>query len=187
MDDFAAVREAVYDGLRLGKYIDRHRSVPVCQYLGVPAFDNPFSWDLVQIVSRRAAAQTRLYRACWRMDLDVRAMGSPVERMKHPRPFRPTVEVGWAPVGLAGVEALVARFRSIRVPLAVARPHFGCDGVSIELSVGDLFCNARIGWWCDIPDEWQELRPVVAEMESLSERAWAARAGPGTGPDGQGM
>jgi len=145
MDEFYAVREAVYAGLRLGKYIDRHRSVPVCQYLIVPAFESPVGWDVIRVVSRTAGAQTRLYRSCWRIDLDARAMSSPVERMKRPRPFQPTVEVGWALVELARVEALVARFRSIRVPLAVARPHSGCDGVNFELSVGEFFCNACRG------------------------------------------
>jgi hypothetical protein len=187
MDEFYAVQEAVYDGLRLGRYIDRHRSVPVCQYLVLPAFENPVSWDVIRVVSRTAGAQTRLYRSCWRMDLDDRAMSSPVERLKHPRPFKPTVEVDWVLVELARVEELVARFRSVRVPLAVARSHSGCDGVSFELSVGEFFCNARIGWWCDLPDEWLELQPVVSDVAQLFERAWAARAEAGAAADGGGM
>jgi hypothetical protein len=72
----------------------------------------------------------------------------------------------------------------VRVPLAVARPHSGCDGVSFELSVGEFFCNARIGWWCDLPDEWQELGPAVAELAQLFEQAWAARAEQAAPADG---
>jgi hypothetical protein len=187
MEEFYAVREAVYDGLRLGRYIDRHRSVPVCQYLVLPAFENPVSWDVIRVASRTAGAQTQLYRSCWRMDLDDRAMSSPVERMKYPRPFKPTVEVGWTLVELARVDALVARLRLVRVPLAVARPHSGCDGVSFELSVGEFCCNARVGWWCDLPDEWQELGPVVAELAQLFEQAWAARAVQAAPAEGGGM
>jgi hypothetical protein len=53
------------------------------------------------------------------------------------------------------------------VPLAVARSLIGCDGVSFELSFGSFFCHARIGWWGDLPEEWQELQPLIAEFEAL--------------------
>ena len=172
----AAIREEVYEGLRLGKYIDRHRSVPVCQYLVLPAFENPVSWDVIRVVSRTAGQGTRLYCSCWRMDVDNRAMSSPVERLKYPRPFRPTVEVDWA--GRAGRGRVAGRsppfdsraaggrpaalwvrwseFRAIRRRVLLQRPH--------RLVVPDL------------PDEWHELRPVIAEVVELFERAWAARA-----------
>jgi hypothetical protein len=48
----------------------------------------------------------------------------------------------------------------------------GCDGTCFELAVGNLFCNARIGWWYDLPKEWQELAPVVTELEQLFESTW---------------
>jgi len=67
------------------------------------------------------------------------------------------------------------RFRCIRIPLTLAKAQIGCDGTNFELAVGDFFCNARIGWWSDLPDEWQELRPVVAELENLFEAAWDRR------------
>jgi hypothetical protein len=174
-EEFCAIRNAVYDGLRFGTYIDRMHSVPVCQYLVLPAFENPFSWDVIRVAARGAGAQARLYRSCWRMDRDQEAFGSPVERLKYPRPFRPAVEVGWALIDLARVETLLARIRSIRVPLAVVNPPSGCDGVSYELSVGGFFCNARVGWWCDMPGEWQALRPVVAELVEWFELVWADR------------
>ena len=70
MDEFYAVRESAYDALRLGTLIERHRSVPMCQFLILPSFENPVSWDVIRVVSRKDGAQTRLYRSCWRMDLD---------------------------------------------------------------------------------------------------------------------
>ncbi len=98
MDEFYAVRESAYDALRLGTLIDRHRSVPVCQFLILPSFENPVSWDVIKVVSRKDGAQTRLYRSCWRMDVDGQAMSSPVERLKHPRPYNPTLEKCFASV-----------------------------------------------------------------------------------------
>lgn len=176
-EEFVTVREEIYDGLRFGKYIDR--SNLICQYLILPAFDNPVSWDLVRINSPTSESQTRLYRSCWRMDEDYRVMSSPVERMKHPRPFRPTIEVNSAPINPTVVDALAVRFQSVRVPLAVARSLIGCDGVGFELSFGSFFYHARIGWWRDLPEEWQELQPLIAEFEMLFNLIVTARTDPG--------
>ena len=172
MDEFYAVRESAYDALRLGTLIDRHRSVPMCQFLILPSFENPVSWDVIRVVSRQAGAQTRLYRSTWRMDVDSQAMSSPVERLKHPRPYTPTLETDWVLVDKGKLEAILAHFNAVRIPLTLASARAGCDGTSFELAIGDFFCNARIGWWCDLPEEWKELRPVVAELESLFESTW---------------
>jgi hypothetical protein len=172
MDEFYAVRESAYDALRLGTPIYRHRSVPLCQFLILPSFENPISWDVIRVVSRKDGAQTRLYRSCWRMDVDSQAMSSPVERLKHPRPYNPTLETDWVLVDKGKLELILARFNAIRIPLTLANARSGCDGTSFELAVGNFFCNARIGWWSDVPDEWQELRPVVRDLENLFESTW---------------
>ena len=52
MDEFHRVRESAYDALRLGTLIDRHGSVPVCQFLILPSFKNPVSGDVIKVVSR---------------------------------------------------------------------------------------------------------------------------------------
>ena len=94
-DEFFRVRESAYDALRFGTLIDRDRSDAVCQFLILPSFENPISWDVIDVGSNRHGAQNRLYRSCWRMDVDSAAMRSPVERVKHPRPYAPTFETEW--------------------------------------------------------------------------------------------
>lgn len=172
MDEFYVVRNSAFDALRLGTPIDRHRSVPMCQYLILPSFENPVSWDVIGVVSRTDGAQTRLYRSCWRMDIDDQAMSSPAERLKHPRPYKPTLETDWVLFDKPKLEAILDRFKAVRIPLTLANERAGCDGTSFELSVGGFFCNARIGWWCDLPEEWQEIRPIVVDLENLFESAW---------------
>ncbi len=172
MDEFCAVRESAFDALRFGKSIDRHRSIPVCQLLILPSFENPISWDAIKVVSRQAGAQTRLYRSCWRMDLDTQAMSSPVERLKHPRPFIPTLETDWVLVDGTKLNLILSGLRGIRIPVTLANAKEGCDGISFELAIGDFFCNIRIGWWCDMPEEWGELQPIVTELEKLFESSW---------------
>ena len=106
------------------------------------------------------------------MDVDDQAMSSPVERQKHPRPYKPTLETDWVLVDAEKREAVISRIRSIRIPLLMAETEAGCDGTTFELAVGEFFCNARIGWWCEMPKEWQEFVPVVTELERLFESTW---------------
>src|SRR5262249_39052658 len=127
MEESCAVRESAYDSLRLGTLIERQRSVPVCQFLILPSFENPVSWDVIKVVSRKDGAQTRLYRSTWRMDVDDQAMSSPVERLKHPRPYKPTLEADWVLVDAVKLEAVLSRIRSIRIPLMLAEALAGCD------------------------------------------------------------
>jgi hypothetical protein len=172
IDEFTGLSEQVCDALRHGKHIDFRHFVPICQYLILPAFENSLSWDIVRAVPRTAEAKDRLYRSCWRKDVDSQAMCSPIERFKHPRPYKPTVEVDWVPIDLDRVQHCLATLRTIRVPLTIAQPHSGLDGVRFELSMGTLFCNARIGWWGKLPDEWLELKPVVTHLEQLIQETW---------------
>jgi hypothetical protein len=172
MDEFYGVRESAYDALRFGTLIERFRSIPVCQFLILPSFDNPVSWDVIEVVSRKDGPQTRLYRSTWRMDADDQAMSSPIERLKHPRPYKPTLETNWVLVDSASLEPILSKIRNIRIPLMLAEASAGCDGTTFELAGGDPFCNARIGWWCDLPKEWQELKPIISELEQLFESTW---------------
>jgi hypothetical protein len=171
IDEFYRLKELAYETLRFG----RHLSLPVCQLLTLPSFENPISWDVIQIMSHQEGAQTRLYRSCWRMDLDSQAMSSPLERLKHPHPFSPTIEAYWVPVDASQLEGILLQLHSIRIPLTLPSQQIGCDGTSFELAIGDFFCNTRIGWWCDIPKEWWELQPVVTELERLFKSSWAAQ------------
>jgi hypothetical protein len=175
IDEFYRLKELAYETLRLGRYLDRHLSVPICQFLTLPSFENPFGWDVIQMVSSQEVAQTRLYRSCWRMDLDSQAMSSPLERLKHPHPLSPTIEVNWVLVDALKLEKILSQLHNIQIPLTLPIQQIGCDGTSFELAIGDFFCNARIGWWCDMPEEWKELQPVVTELERLFKFSWAAQ------------
>jgi hypothetical protein len=64
MDEYAVVEKAAYDGLRFSAYIERHHSFRMCQFLILPSFENPVSWDVMDVGVRRTRPQTRLYRSC---------------------------------------------------------------------------------------------------------------------------
>ena len=170
-DEFYAVREAACHGLRSGGFID-DIGWPLCRFVVLPSFENSVAWDVRSLRVRGKPAEPHLFRSCWRMDLDHQALGSPVERFKHPRPYQPTVEVGSIPINAARIEGLIHQFQTIPVPLAVVEPPSGCDGTNYELEIGHFFCHVRIAWWVRLPDEWKAIRPVIEEMAALFESAW---------------
>ncbi len=170
-DEFFAVREAACDGLRSGAFVGAD-GLLMCRLVVLPSFENSVGWDVRSWPVPGGPAQPRLFRSCWRMDLDSGAFGSPLERLKHPRPYRPTVEVVSAPIDATRIEGVVRRLQAIPIPLAVAEPPVGLDGTSYELHVGKSFCRARIAWWNRLPEEWSALGPVLAEMESIFESSW---------------
>jgi len=120
--EFSAVSKLAYEMLRLGTPFDPHRMVPLCQYLILPSFENPIKWEAIRVRSKQDADHTRLNRICWRRDLDSEAFRSPVERLKHPRPYQPTIETNWVPIDQDQMDAILARCRAIRIPLMPATP-----------------------------------------------------------------
>lgn len=172
MEEFSALRELAYQALRHGIHAKQLGTRQICQLLVLPSFSNPVCWDVTEGGPRKVVGETRLYRSTWRMDLDSQALSSPVERLKHPREYKPTLETQWVSINKGELEVELARINDIRIPLAVSSSAIGIDGTSFELSFGDSFGCARIRWWCELPDDWRELRPVINDLESLFASAW---------------
>jgi hypothetical protein len=171
LHEFTGVREAACEGLRSGAFVPDAGS-PVCRFVILPSFGNSVAWEVRSRPVRARPAELRLFRSCWRMDLDLQHFGSPLERLKHPRPYRPTVEVGSVLVDADRINALVHRFGCTPIPLGVAVPPVGCDGTIYELDIGNFFCHARIAWWVSLPLEWKALEPIIEDMVALFELAW---------------
>jgi hypothetical protein len=169
--EFEAVREAAYHGLRSGSFVG-DAGLPLCRFVVLPSFHNAIAWDVRSLRVRGKSAESRLFRSCWRRDLDLQALGSPVERLKHPRPYRATVEVASVSIDPADIGRLIRRFQSTPIPLAIAKPPVGLDGTSYELKIGGPFCRAQITWWVRLPEEWAALAPLIDEMAALFESSW---------------
>ena len=169
--EWFSIRKDVAEGLRHASYVGAF-GLPVCQVLTLPSFDNPVGWDVRKSPARRKEAETRLYRSCWRMDLDLDAFRSPLERLRHSRSFRPTVEVGWTPIDPGSLDGPLGKLRENPIPLAVAGTRIGLDGTRHELAVEGPMLNARINWWERMPEAWRPLEPIVKEMLDLFETTW---------------
>jgi hypothetical protein len=162
--EFSRVSESAVALLRDG----RHRGKParrLLQFLIIPAFDDPYAWDVVE-VGRRDKMRYELVHASWLRNLDRGAFVTPAERAEHPRPFVPTMNVRSVHVEKELIDGFMARIGQMAVPLSVADGMMGFDGVSYELAIGELFCSARITWWVQMPSSWSRLQPLLDELVS---------------------
>jgi hypothetical protein len=170
-DEFYQVRRAACDGLRSGGFVG-DTGISLCRLAVLPSFENSIAWDVRALPVTTEPSELRLFRSCWRLDMDQQVFRSPLERLKHARPYRPTVEVDSVPIDAAKFEGLISRLQAIPIPLAVAESSIGCDGTSYELSIGHLFCHSRIVWWERLPHEWKAIEPVVEAMMTFFDSSW---------------
>jgi len=171
-DEFYTVRKQAYQSLRHGTHPDGH-PLHACQFLILPSFENAICWDITGVASRKQKSTATLHRSCWRMDVDAEAFRSPVVRIKYSRPYRPTIETGTAPLDIAKLDQTLSPLLHIRIPVMVPKSGFGIDGTRIEWFLGDFMYGFRLLWWCDLPEEWRELAPVIADLLGLMETTWA--------------
>jgi hypothetical protein len=106
------------------------------------------------------------------MDVDLEAMRTPVERIRHPRPYLPTIEADSVPFDESALQATIESLRMTRIPVAISSSRLGLDGTSYELTFGDEFNGVNLRWWCELPDEWSNLRTATAEIEMQFDLAW---------------
>src|SRR5436190_13567 len=86
--EFDAVRDAVFDGLRTGRFAP-DTGLRIVSFVILPSFEDSISWELRSTRSDRKKLQ--LSRSQWFFGHDCDCFRSPVERAKHPRPFKPRV------------------------------------------------------------------------------------------------
>jgi hypothetical protein len=43
----------------------------------------------------------------------------------------------------------------------------GCDGWTTTLRLSSGFNNATYSWWCDLPENWSDLQPLLDALEPL--------------------
>lgn len=141
--------------------ISKHR--PLLQYLVMPSFTDTWCIDVVRTGETLCA-----YRTVWEMTQDINAFTTAIERLKHPRPFVPTIASTPMDIGPNALTPLLARFGQIQIPLRHTKHSICVDGVSFELQIGDGWTGIMLQWHNDLPDEWPaELRTLVAELNEM--------------------
>ena len=175
INEFSSLRDEVFEALRRGTYSKSHGVARVLRYLMLPSFHNPVSWDVVRSSSNSNNGVFSLVRTCWRMDLDGWEFESPIRRLRHPRPFKPTIEVDCVPLEAVQIETKIASFQTIHAPFFPTSIGMCLDGTLFELTIGNSYCNTRVAWCCTMPAEWRKMSNFINEMAQLFEDAWASR------------
>ncbi len=170
--EYLTIRDQVYHALHDGSYVKQSRGRQICQLLILGSFENPISWHIVEVLRTRLDAETYLHRVCWRADLDLSAFMTPVERLRYPRPYAPTIEVGSVLINRDEMDQVLTPFQQVLVPLNIPEHPILLDGVSFELTLGGLFCSSRIHWSNQLPEAWHALELPIVQLQAFFERSW---------------
>lgn len=149
--------------------VSKHR--PLLQYLVMPSFSDTWCIDVVRSGDVLAA-----YYTIWRMTRDIEHFTTAVERLKHPRPYVPTVESKLLNVSQGEISSLLTKLGRTRIPLQSTTNSVWLDGIGYELQIGDGWTGVTLQWHNNLPDEWpSELHDIMSALNEL-ERQLAVHA-----------
>ena len=108
--------------------------------------------------------------AVWKRDVDAEKFRTPLDRLKHPKELKPTIETSTRELGHDLVSAVINDLK--QVSLSCLRPDesmLGTDGTRYRFKADQGYFGLDLSWWCDGPMQWREaiqkLRTSVARVE----------------------
>jgi hypothetical protein len=179
--EYGRLHKDVVVKLRHHAFVDGLEAGHVFQYLILPSFTPPISWDVFRRRRRGHEDDFVLVRSTWRSDLDLEKLRSPVERLRHPYPLIPSVELHQLNATSSEVAQLAAELAALRLPIGAPPSVGGIDGVTYEVAIEQpphhiaLTAKCRLTWWHRPPVEWDGLAAWVKRAEAVFESAWVAR------------
>jgi hypothetical protein len=182
LHEFGRMQNDITSKLRGHAFIDDLSARHVFQYLILPSFSPPIAWDVFRRGRRGYADECILIRTSWRSDLDLDKLQTPVERLRHPYPLMPSIELHELQAPSAELERLARELTGLELPIGIP-PSLVCiaDGVGYEVAIEQpphhisLVPRCRLSWCCDPPREWANLGEWVKSAEGIFEAAWAER------------
>ncbi len=159
------LRSRTWRLLRQRDHILRSKHTPLFQYLVRPSFTDTWCIDIVQTGDVIGA-----YHTTWRMTHDLEAFSTAIERLKHPRPYVPTLESIQFDPELLDTESVLTRISKIRLPLKLTKNWISLDGTSFEMHIGNGTNGILLQWHNELPDEWLELSEIVESLNALASR-----------------
>jgi len=149
--------------LRGRDHILRSKHRPLLQYLVRPSFTDTWCIDFI-----RTGGDLAAYHTVWRMTEDIHAFTTAVERLKHPRPYVPTLASTLMHVGTDSIASVLRRLEQLQIPFRRTKNSISLDGVSFEMQIGDGWTGIMLQWHNELPDEWPpELRDLVRELDEM--------------------
>ena len=179
--EYGRLQNDIIAKLRHHAFVDGLQARHVFQYLILPSFTPPISWDVFRRPRRGHEHNFVLVRSSWRSDLDLEKLRSPVERLRHRYPLVPSVEVHQLDAASAELASLAAELAALALPIGAPPSVGGIDGVTYEVAIQQprhniaLTAKCRLSWWEEPPVEWERLAAWVKRAQAVFEAAWAAR------------
>lgn len=179
--EYSRLQGEVIVRLRHHAYAAGRPALHVFQYLILPSFTPPVAWDVFRRARRGHADEFVLARTSWRSDLDLEKLQTPVERLRHPYPLKPTVELHLLPAPSAELEGLARGLALLSLPVGASPGVFGIDGTTYEVAVeqpphdSPFAARCRLSWWEETPPGWEGLREWIVRAERVFETAWSMR------------
>lgn len=178
--EYGRLRDDIVAKLRHHAFVDDLNAHHVFQYLILPSFTPPIAWDVFHRRRLNHGDDFVLVRSSWRSDLDMEKLQSPVERLRHPYPLIPTIEVHQLSAASDELSRVAAELAALRLQIGAPRRVAGLDGVTYEVAIEQpphymtLAAKCRLSWWHEPPVEWEGLAAWVQRAEALFASAWAA-------------
>ena len=176
--EFRLLEEDVHRQLREGTSREAAPGIRLFHYVELPSFTDRTCFEVFrhggtavavtqgqeETPATSARCEYIAVRTRWCFTQDLRAFESPVARVKHPRPFKPTLKIDKVSVARETIGEFLTRLAGITIPVMVLGQPIGCDGASYEFQVGDFWLGSRFSWWVKMPREWQPLESAVTDL-----------------------
>lgn len=106
----------------------------------------------------------------WKRSQDVDKLRDPLERLRHPKDLRPTLEESSMVVDADTVAQVIADLSAISLPsIRPIEGVVGLDGVGYRFSFSQGYFSLDLSWWCDLPSVWraatQQIEDVVMRLQ----------------------
>ena len=156
----------VVPNLRHHAYVGARKVSHCFQYLVLPSFAPPIAWDVFRERQKHQPEKHILIRTCWRCDLDKEKLRTPVERLRHPYPLQPTIEVHELSAPSSELMRLAEDLGALAFPIGASSGVVGLDGVTFEVAIEQppahiaLAAKCRLSWWFEPPAAWAGLDSV---------------------------
>ncbi len=173
VQEWSQVRSQTLEDLRAYRHLLRTKHTPLLQFLVMPAFVDARCVDVMQADKEYAAFSTT-----WQVTRDAIAFSSPIERLKHPRLFIPSIQtrpLDWKSEFIAN--SILKPLSEVYVPLLSSQcGSIVLDGTRFELCARNGGALIRLVWYSgsegwhpeSVPNEWLEVRGLIEVLELLS-------------------
>lgn len=123
----------------------------------LPAFGNPM---IIGVLEGQPRIITWRH---WHKAHDLHAFSTPVERLRHKIPYRPTIQERSSPIDIAQFEAMLQPLCKLHIPAYVQNSHIGLDGFSYEITMSDHTTSSCFRWWGTGPAAWRPLMDLYTQ------------------------